>query len=147
MARTFEVSGTCRVSPFFERGMVTTPALRSTSFHRSPRNSLLRSPLAIRQWPGPSSAGPLPGRRDIGLVPWLSEHSDPSDRVSLGLAVPNGDVEDSPEEGKLPLDGRGPDLFKALGAYALQFGRRDFFEGAPREVILPSLAVSVVILP
>src|SRR4029450_11900888 len=34
VALTTEVIGTWRVSPFLERGIVITPALRSTSFHR-----------------------------------------------------------------------------------------------------------------
>jgi len=43
--QTRQVIGTCRASPFFERGIVKTPALKSTSRHRSPRNSAFRSPV------------------------------------------------------------------------------------------------------
>ena len=42
---TAEVIGTWRVSPFFERGIMITPAFISTSFHRRFANSDFRRPV------------------------------------------------------------------------------------------------------
>ncbi len=75
--------GTWRVSPFLDLGIVSTPALKSTSRQRRPRNSPRRKPVwssTVTRFrslaPGePSSAGPLLHRRGSGRARWAREAS------------------------------------------------------------------------
>lgn len=72
----------------------------------------------------------------IGEIPdspaRLTEHPNLRHRISLGLAVANGHVEDTSEEGKLAVNSRWFDRFEALGADALQAGSGDLVQNAPR---------------